>query len=194
MKKITLVIMTITLLFVLSGCTGSGVGGFFGYPGFIIDPIYYANTEVDGISVELNIRDIYAVVYTDSAGTPLDSSIWIYFVPKSIDLNDILTTDFKPFVALKINDVFQASTETEYNISQDLASTIFMTWMNVNDDKDVFVGDSIFIEIFNMSQTDGELVKGEFTSTLSRNIHMGLAEKFKFKAPVNTVEGTPPTL
>ncbi len=194
MKKITYAFIIVILLMSLYGCTGDGGGGYFGYPGFIIDPIYYANTEVDGITVDLAIRDIYAVVYTDTAGTPLDNSIWIYFVPKSIDLNDIVTTDFKPYVALKISDIYQASAGGQYNIAQDLASSVFMTWMDVNDDRDVFVGDSIDISIVNMSQTAGESVEGEFTSTLSRNVHIGLAEKFIFKAPVNFVEGNPPTL
>lgn len=194
MKKIVLAFMTIILLFSLSGCTGNEVGGFLGYPGFIVDPIYYANVEVDGVSVDLDIRDMYAVVFTDSTGTPLDTSIWIYFVPKSIDLNDILTTDFKPFVALKINDVLQVSDGGSYHINQDLESSVFMTWMDVNDDRALFVGNSIDLSIDSMSLVDGERVKGEFTTTMSRNIHIGLAEKFRFDAPVNKVEGTPPAM
>ncbi|MBU1022820.1 hypothetical protein KKB99_00950 [bacterium] len=193
MKKITLVSI-ITLLLLLAGCSGNGVGGYFGYPGFIVDPILYANTEIDGQAIDLNIRDIYAVVYTNDQGAPLDNSLWIYFVPKSINLHEIVTADFKPYVALKINDVSQITIDTNYFITNNLASSNFMTWMNANDGKPVLTGDTIDLDIWQISQTAGVNIEGKFTSTLSRNVHTGLAEEFRFDAPINHVKTSPPTL
>ena len=194
MKRFTFALVIVTSLLLLAGCSGGSNGGFFGYPGFIVDPIYYANTEIDGQALDLNIRDIYAVVYTDDSGTPLDNSLWIYFVPKSINLHDIVTTDFKPYVALKINDVAQVTIDTNYFITNNLAASNFMTWMNADDDKPILTGDTIDLDIWQISQTAGVNIEGKFTSTLSRNVHTGLAEKFHFDAPVNHVKASAPSL
>lgn len=194
MKRFTFVLAVASTLIMLTGCTGEGVGGILGIPGFIVDPIYYANTEIDGQVIDLEIRDIYAVVYTDDQGTPLDNSLWVYFVPKSINLHDIVTTDFKPYVALKINDINQVTIDTNYFISSNLGASNFMTWMNADDDKPILTGDTIDLDIWQISQTAGVNIEGKFTSILSRNVHTGLAEKFNFDAPINHVNATAPTL
>ena len=85
MKKLILTIMVMMILF-CSGCgaRGTGVGNFLGIPGFIIDPIFYAHVSVDDDPVDMGLREIYAVVYTDASGTVNDDSLWVYFVQRNV--------------------------------------------------------------------------------------------------------------
>ncbi len=45
-----------------------------------------------------------------------------------------------------------------------------------------------------VSQTAGVNIEGRFTSSLLRNTDNGLAEDFRFDAPINHVNASPPVL
>jgi len=190
MRKIILFAIVVTAFSVYSGCSGQSVGGIFGLPGFIVDPIYYAVTEVDQVKVDLNIRDVYAVVYTDSTGTAIDNSLWVYFVPRNTGLTEIATGSFKPVVALKVLDASTVEAKKLYSIKSNLYQSNFMVWMDVNDGQSAFIGDTIDLKFDKVSTTKGEGVEGKFTSTLHRGDITGLALDFIFDVPVNYVTGT----
>jgi len=193
-KYFVLILFVLTSLLIL-GCGGNtGPGSFLGIPAFILDPIYYANTEINGDQIDLGIRKIYAVVYTDSNATPIDNSLWVFFVNKKTNLDDIANGDCAPFVVLKVNDIDDVTEGQHYSIKQTLHTSNFMVWMDVNDDKDVFLGDTIELDIDAISLSEGSKVKGEFTSTLHRGNTIALAEKFKFDAPINLLNATPLSL
>ena len=191
MRKLILFTMVVTALAWYSGCSGQSVGGILGIPGYVLDPIFYINTEVDHGKVDLNIRSVYAVVFTDSTGTPVDNALWIYFVPKSVGFAEIATGNLKPVVALKVTDVSTVETGKRYSILSNLYQSNFMVWMDVNDDKSTFIGDTIDLKFKGISTTKGATVEGDFTSTLHRGTITGLAEGFKFDVSVSLVTGTP---
>jgi hypothetical protein len=190
MNRINMILLLLATAFILSSC-GEGYGSMLGIPGFILDPIYYANTEVDRDVIDLGIKDVYAVVYTDAAGVPLDHSLWVYFVPDDYNLQNILAGTIHSYVVMTVNDVTQVTAGTEYTIDHALANSNYMVWMDINDGGAVYTGDTIEIGFDRISSTEGASVKGDFTSTLHRGSSIALAEKFKFEAEINYAVGTP---
>lgn len=192
MRRIAISAFSIFVLSVLIGCGGGnlGPGGYLGIPAFIVDPIFYAQVEVNHDYKNLNIRKIFAVVYTDASGTPNDNSLWVFFVNKDTNLDDIAKADCAPFVVLKINDITQVTAGQHYSITSDLSSSNFMVWMDINDAGDIFAGDSIELDIDSITQTEGSKVKGEFSSVLHRGTVPATADKFIFDAPINLLNAT----
>lgn len=190
LKRINMILLLVATVFILSSC-GEGYGSVFGIPGFLLDPVYYASTEVDSEVIDLGIKDVYAVVYTDAAGVPLDHSLWVYFVPDDYNLQNILAGTIHSYVVMEVKDVRQVTAGTEYTIDHALANSNFMTWMDIADGGAVYTGETIEIGFDRISSTESASVKGDFTSVLHRNTSFAYAQRFKFDATVNYAVGTP---
>jgi hypothetical protein len=195
MKKILSLYVFCMIMVLVCGCsTDQAVGNYFGIPGFILDPILYAEVDIDGNATNLNLQRLYVVQYTDASGTAIDNSLWIFFVTKKAAMADILAGDASPAVILKINDVNDVTVGTHISITSDLASSNYMVWLDRGDGKALYEGESIELDVSAISNVKLEKVQGEFAATLKRGGSTAEIRKFKFDAKIGTFEGAAPVL